>query len=421
MRGVKSRLLEEIEERKEEIIDLLREMVRIPSVTGEEGEIQRFISNYLEDMGLEVDVFELDIEELRKSPHYERTKQGYEGRPNVVATLRGYGGGRSIIFNGHVDVCDPGSREAWRHDPWGGKIEDGRLYGRGASDMKGGLAAMTMAVRAIIDMGIKPRGDIILQYVVDEENTGNGTLACILRGYKGDAAINAEASDLEIQPAVSGSIWFEVVVRGRSSSMSRIWEHISPIEQGFKVYKAIRDLYLIRVREKRHPLYPDPRGALGLFVGVFQSGRYPSSPPEICILRGRMGILPNEDLEEAKRELREHILTSAHLDPWLRENPPEVNFKGYCGAPAEIDPKHPIVETAKEAYREVFRREAVVRGHEGASDMRILMWEGIPTIVFGPGTITQMHAIDEWVSLESVIDATKVMTLTILRWCGYKD
>jgi len=417
MKRLEQIVLDEVERRKCEIIDLLRTLIKIPSITGEEEKIQSFIADFLDKNGIEVDVFEPRVEELKKSPHYEKEKIPYEGRPNVVGVCRGTGGGRSLLFNGHVDVCDPGSREEWRYDPWGATIEEGRLYGRGASDMKSGLASMTMALKVILDLGLRPKGDVILEYVVDEENTSNGTLACILRGYRADAAINAEASDLEIQPAVSGSLWFDVIVRGRSSSMSRIWEHVSPIEQGYKIFKAIKELYRIRVKEKRHPLYPDPRGALGLFIGVFQSGSFPSNPPELCLLRGRMGILPGEEVEEAKRELIEQIKTYARSDSWLRYHPPEIEFKGYCGAPAEIDVGHPIVETIKWAYRGVRGEEAEVKGHEGASDMRILVAEGVPTIVFGPGTISQMHAVNEWVSVDAVIDATKVMALTILRWC----
>ena len=131
-----------------------------------------------------------------------------------------------------------------------------------------------------------------------------------------------------------------------------------------------------------------------------------------------MGILPNERIEDAKRELKEYILNLANLDPWLRKNPPEIYFKGYCGAPAEIDTNHPIVETIKNAYYEALNRKAIIKGHEGASDMRVLVQEGIPTVVFGPGTITQMHAVNEWVNLDAVVEATKVIALTITKWCG---
>ncbi|RLI31772.1 acetylornithine deacetylase, partial [Candidatus Bathyarchaeota archaeon] len=237
MNEVKQRVLEEIERRRGEIIGFLKRLIRFPSVTGEELGIQRFIAKTFDDMDLQVDVWELDIDELKKHPAYEPAKIGYEDRPNVVGVYKGRRGGRSLLFNGHVDVCSPGPREAWRHDPFGAEVEDGRLYGRGASDMKSGLASMIMALRCVLEAGVEVRGDVVLECVVDEEYTSNGTLGCVLRGYRADAAINCEASDMEVQPAQSGSMWFEVLVRGRSASMSRIWEHVSPIEQGYKVFR----------------------------------------------------------------------------------------------------------------------------------------------------------------------------------------
>jgi len=410
--------LEEVERRRDEIIGFLRELVKRPSLTGNEKEIQEFIAGQLEKMDLQIDMWDLDVDELKKHPDYEPRHIDYKDRPNLVGRYKGKGGGKSLIFNGHVDVCSPGPREAWKFDPFSAMIHEGKMYGRGASDMKSGLAAMTMALKILLDKGIEPKGDVILEYVIGEENTSNGTLATVLRGYRADAAINAEASDLEVQPAVSGSMWFEITVRGRSASMSRIWEAVSPIEQGYKIFEAIKDLYEIRVSEKRHPLYPDPRGALGLFVGVFESGEFPSVPPEICRIKGRMGILPNEKVEEAQKEFIDFILERAKLDPWLRMHPPEVRFAGYLGAPAQIDPSHPFCITVADCFKEATGREALVKGHEGASDMRVLVSAGIPTVVFGPGTITQMHAVNEWVELKDLIEATKVMALVITRWCG---
>lgn len=420
MIGVEQRVLEEVDRRRGEIIGFLKSLIRFQSITGEELEVQRFIAKTFDEMNLQVDVWELSLDELKKHSSYEPAKIDYKNRPNVVGVYKGAGGGKSLLFNGHVDVCTPGPREAWRHDPFGAEVEGGKLYGRGASDMKSGVASMIMALKCVLEAGVEVKGDVILECVVDEEYTSNGTLGCVLRGYRADAAVNCEASDMEVQPSQSGSMWFEVRVRGRSASMSRIWEHVSPIKQGYKIFKAIQDLYSIRVAEKNHPLYPDPRGALGLFAGVFNSGDFPSNPPELCVIKGRMGILPNERVEDAQREFIGFLRGRAQLDPWLRSNPPKVTFKGYLGSPSEISPGHPVCVTMKHAFKAALGKESVVKGHEGASDMRVLIQAGIPTVIFGPGTITQMHAVNEWVRVEDVIDATKVMALTILKWCGYE-
>ncbi|WP_309493062.1 ArgE/DapE family deacylase [Candidatus Hecatella orcuttiae] len=416
---VKKKILQHIDQHKNEIVEFLRSLIRIPSVTGSEKEISNFIAKKLDSLGLEVDVWEPNLNELKKHPGYVSVEMDYKDRPNVVGVWKGAGGGKSLLFNGHLDVinADP---SVWKHNPWGGEIENGQLYGRGASDMKSGLAAMTMALACIIEVGIRLKGDVILEYVVDEEFTGHGTLDCILRNYKADAGVSCEASDLEVQPAATGSMWFEIKVDGKSASMSRIWEAVSAIEKGHVVHKAIQDYQTVRF-EKRHPLYPDPKGALACFAGIFQAGSYPSSPPDTCTIKGRMGVLPNEDPADVKREFIEYIENAAKKDPWLREHLPRVEFTGYYAEPAEIPADHPICTTVISSFEEATMKKPVVRGHEGAADTRFLIKYGAtPTVIFGPGTITQMHATDEWVRIEDLITSVKVLALTILNWCGWE-
>lgn len=415
---VKKSVLQVVDQQKDEIVRFLQSLIRIPSVTGEEKEIQSFIAKRLEAMDLEVDVWEPDLERLKRHLGYVPVEMGYENRPNVVGVYRGMGGGRSLLFNGHVDVIPAEPRAAWRHDPWKGEIEGGKLYGRGASDMKGGLAAMTMALDCVIRAGVKLHGDVILEYVVDEEVSGHGTLDCVLRGYRADAGISCEAGDLEVQPATTGSMWFEVKVQGKSASMSRIWEAVSAIEKGYRIHQAVSDYQTIRLMEKRHPLYPDPRGSLACFVGMFQSGTYPSSPPDICVIKGRMGVLPNEDPKGVQEDFIKYIESVAKTDPWLREHPPETRFTGYYAEPAEIPPDHPICEAVADSFDEAIGRKPVVKGHEGAADTRFLIKYGAtPTVIFGPGTITQMHATDEWIKVDDLITTVKVLALTIINWC----
>jgi acetylornithine deacetylase len=418
---VQDTVLKHIEKSRDEIIGFLQQLIRIPSVTEHEAEVQKFIAERVEQVGIHVDLWEPNLEELRKAPGYVPVKVGYEGRPNLVGVLKGRGGGRSLIFNGHVDVIPPEPRAAWTLDPWAGEIREGKIYGRGASDMKSGLASMIMAAKAIIDSGIKLNGDVMLETVIDEEYSGNGTLACVLRGYRADAAISCEMSDLQIQPAATGSMWFEILVRGRSASMSRIWEAVSAIEKGYRIVRAISDFESMRIADRRHPLYPDTRGSLACFPGMFLSGTYPSSPPDLCLIRGRMGTLPGETVEGSQREFIEFIQRSASCDPWLRSNPPEIKFAGYCGEPAEIPADHPICTTLIESFRRCTGENPIVRGHDGCTDARILIRYGIPTVIFGPGTITQMHATNEWARVDDVITATKVDALAMMQWCGVAE
>jgi acetylornithine deacetylase len=417
-----SLISEKVEEKRNEIVDFLQHLIQYKSVTGNEKGVQDFISKKLSSLGLEVDCWEPDASKLKKHPAYFIKKDpDYTNRPNVVGKFEGSGNGRSILFNGHVDVIPADPVSAWIHNPWEGLVENGKLFGRGASDMKSGDTGMTFALETLLELGYEPKGDVILEYVVDEELTGFGTLACIQRGYSADAGISCEASDLEAQPSSTGSMWFEINVKGKPASMSRLWEGVSALEKGYKICRAINELEKRRIKEKSHSLYPDSRGALACFVGQFEAGDYPSSLPTHAKILGRMGVLPNEKPERAKQELFDKINEVSGKDPWLKKNKPETRFIGYYAEPAEIPAGHPICKTLVRAVEEITGEPAKIKGHEGAADTRFLINYGnTPTVIYGPGTISQMHAQDEWVSVEDLIQSVKIMALTIAKWCGLK-
>ncbi|MCS7129783.1 MAG: ArgE/DapE family deacylase, partial [Candidatus Caldarchaeum sp.] len=373
MQSAEDKVLAQVDKNREELVEFLRKLVSIPSVTGQEGEVQGFIADFLrERLSVKVDVWEPSLEELSKHPGFVPVSRGYEGRPNVVGVYKGSGGGRSLLFNGHVDVIPVGDESSWKHQPWRAEVKHGVLYGRGASDMKSGLAAYTFALLSVLDAGLRPRGDVILEYTVDEELSGNGTLAAILRGYRADAGISGETSSMNIQPACIGRIWFEIEVRGTPVGIQRKWEGVNAIHKGYKVVQAVDDFEAIRLAEVRHPLYPNIREAIPCLVGIFEAGSYPSAFPDKCLLKGSLATVPNEDSDQVKKRLREHIETVAKADPWLRNHPPELRFKGYFAEPSEIPVDSPIVRTLSESYREVLKQEPVVSGRLGAADTRFL-------------------------------------------------
>lgn len=407
-----------IEQNRTTIVGFLQDLIRVPSVTGEEGPIQQLIANQLKEMGLVVDVFEPSLDALRKHPAFVEVSRGYEGRPNVVGVLNGVGGGKSLLFNGHVDVIPAGAQESWQHGSWSGDLADGRLYGRGASDMKSGLAAMTMAVKAIQESGIRLRGDLILEYTVDEELSGNGTLACVMKGYKADAGICCETSSMRVQPGSIGRIWFEIKVQGMAAGIQRRWEGINAIEKGYLVTQAVADFERLRVKRLSHPLYPDVLSAIPCMVGVFESGSYHSAFPDSCLLKGSMATLPGEDSAAVKAEFIEFICEKVASDPWLKEHSPEVIFTGYFAEPSEIPVDSPVVQTLSQQFVKVVGKEPVISGREGAADIRFMNRYGnTPTVIFGPGMTEQMHANNEWVNIDDLIQSTKILIHTILEWC----
>jgi acetylornithine deacetylase len=220
-------------------------------------------------------------------------------------------------------------------------------------------------------------------------------------------------------PACIGRLWFTIKVRGKPGGIAARWESISAIELGIKIVRAVDELEKIRIRTLTHPLFPDNRGALPCAVTMFDAGSFPSAVPEEAVLRGSMGLMPYEAIEDAKRQLVQHVGEAAREDPWMNQHPPEVAFDGMAADGAEIPPGHPIVATLKDTFQTVTGRPPAISGRMGAADTRFLIRHGrTPTVIFGPGSTPQMHAMNEYVPADNVIVATKVLALTIHDWCN---
>jgi acetylornithine deacetylase len=415
----REKLLEKIDQSRDKAVAFLRDMVVIPSVTGDEAQIQTFLSKYMTKIGLDVDMWETDWEELKKHPGYRPVDRGYEGRPNIVATWKGAGGGRSLLLNGHTDVIPVGGGEGWSDNPWSATIKNGRMYGRGTADMKSGVASHIMAVECLKGAGLKPKGDVYINVVIDEEVSGHGTLDTVIRGYKADAGISGETSDLAVQPACIGRIWFEIEIHGKPAGIQKRYEGISGIELGNKIVKAVADLEAKRVATITHPLYPNALDTLPCIIGSFSAGNYPSAFPANCLLKGSIGTVPGEDHEGVKQSLVDQIARAAAEDPWMKLHPPKVRFVGYDAQASEIPRDHAIVETVCKNYKEITGRDPQISGRQGAADTRFLnLYANTPTVIFGPGSTAVMHADDEYVSIDDYMTSIKVMALSICDWCG---
>jgi acetylornithine deacetylase len=412
----REKLLQVVEQNRDKAIGFLRQMISIPSVTGDEAAIQKYLADYLAGIGLEVDLWETDWDELKKHPGYRPVQRGYAGRPNLVATWKGEGGGRSLLLNGHTDVIPVG--EGWNDDPWSATIRDGRIYGRGSADMKSGVASHIMAVELIKAAGLKLKGDVLINVVVDEEVSGHGTLDTVIRGYRADAGISGETSDLAVQPACIGRIWFEIAIAGKPAGIQKRYEGVSGIDLGHKIVQAVQELEDRRVATVSHPLYPNALDSLPCMIGAFAAGNYPSAFPDSCLLKGSIGTVPGEDHEGVKQSLVDQVARAAAGDPWMKDHPPIVRFVGYDAQASEIPNDHPIVRTLVQSYREVVGRDPEISGRQGAADTRFLnMYADTPTVIFGPGSTAVMHATDEYVAIGDYITAIKVVALSICDWC----
>src|SRR3954471_17213459 len=225
-----------------DLVEFARSLVRIPSVTGSEQEAQRAIAAKYESLGLSVDIVPSLREELESHPAFCDDAIPFADRLNVVGRWRGTGGGRSLILNGHMDVVPPGDIAKWTRDPWGGEIDGDRLYGRGACDMKSGLASAAFAVRALQSIGVALRGDVLLESVIGEETGGAGSLTTIVRGYRADACIIAEPMDLRIAPVQTGALTFRITVHGKSAHACMKPHGVSAITEFAPIIVALEQL-----------------------------------------------------------------------------------------------------------------------------------------------------------------------------------
>jgi acetylornithine deacetylase len=419
---VETRITEAVEARRNELFELTRELVRIPSVTGEEGPIQGVVAERMRALGLDVDVWEPDAADLAPYAEHVGEFASLAGRPNVVGTLRGSGGGKSLILNAHIDTVEAGDPRRWSHAPFGGEVVDGRLYGRGACDMKAGLATHLHALAALADAGVRPLGDVIVESVISEEDGGAGTLAAILRGYRADGAIITEPTNLAVIPAQGGSLVFRLHVPGRSAHACVRDEGVSAIEKFALLHRALLAFEAARNAAIDHPLYAGIANKVPINIGVVRGGAWPSSVPESLIAEGRAGLVPGEDLEAFRREFVATIERAADEDDWLRGERPQVEWFSGQFAPAEIAHDSPLVRTIAQAHGTVTGEEARLDAATYGADMRhFLIFGGTPCVMYGAGDVRLAHFTDESVPLEDMVTAAKTVAVTIANWCGVEE
>jgi acetylornithine deacetylase len=411
-----------VQARREDAVSLLQELVRVPSVTGEEGAVGAVVGRAFSERGLDVDTWEATREEAEPYRDHVGEQSSYENRPNVAGTKRGTGDGRSILLNAHTDTVDPGDPTAWKGDPLSGNLEGDLLYGRGSCDMKGGLVTHLVALDALSDLGLGLRGDVIVAATVGEENGGLGALSTVLRGYRADAAIITEPTRLALVPAQGGSLVFRLRIPGRSAHAAVRDEGVSALEKFVPIFENLRELEQERNGVLSHPLYDAVRNKVPINIGVVRAGNWASTVPESLVAEGRVGLIPGEEVDPFKDLVSERIATVAERDPWLREHPPELEWFGGQFAPAEIEPDAPICEAVKEAHERVTGEAPAVVGVPYGADMRLFIhFGGIPCVMYGAGDVNVAHAPDEHISINELLTATSTLACLLADWCGVDE
>lgn len=401
--ALRERVLGQVEADAAEAIDFLKELVRIPSLSGEEAACQEAIRRRMRSISLDVH----DVADPGKVDSIVGIAAGQER-----------GAGRSLILNGHVDVVSPGPLEPWTKAPWNAEEIGGRLYGRGACDMKAGLAGMLMALSSLRRCGVRLSGDVILESVVEEETGGAGTRACALAGFRADGAIVGEPTGLGICPVSRGGAWFSIVVRGQEAHSGVSWHGISALEQALPILECLRQFKVQRNNRLRdlNPVFRDCPEPFPLFIGMVNCGTAPNTVPGLCELRGVLGIAPSETITAARDQMAMALGACRSREDVPR---PVLSWLPTHFEPAGIPPTHPLVNACVQACEAVPGHQSRIEGFPSGCDQGLLIQQAnTPAVVFGPGSLGEAHSRDECVELKEYVEYVKIIAMLLVNWCG---
>ncbi len=421
-------LLKKINDRlsrdREEHLDFLKKAISCESCvidmgrSGNEIEMQNFVSDILKGLGAELDIFEPDNKLLQAHPE-ANIGHSYENRPNVVGVIKGAGGGKSLMFNAHSDVVPAGDPEAWICPPYQPEIIEGKLYGRGACDMKAGGVAALMALRTLQKCGIRLKGDVLFEAVVDEEGGGNGTLACCLKGYHADAAIIPEPSQLKLMPAHMGWLFYHITFTGKPVHCAFKWNGHNAIEDCVSFINYMQQVEREWAITLKHPYLPPPT----VCFTVMQAGNSGSTVPDLCKVDMSVHFHPADTVDgkigsRIEKRLFHAIDNFVNSSDWLKVHPPKIELFQQ-GSGYDIGADHPIVECARESLTRVLGKAPELEGLASGADARLLSnYGGIPALICGPGSIGDAHSVNEFVEISQYLDAVKAYCDILVNWCG---
>jgi acetylornithine deacetylase len=414
---LESAVLAQLDE--DRLVEDLATLVRVPSIAGSpaEVEVQEMCADTLASLDVDVDRWELDLDELMADPWFPGSEAPRTEGLGVVGTTAGEGV-PALVLQGHLDVVPAGDPETWQGaDPFSAEIRGRSLFGRGSCDMKAGVAVNLAVVRTLRDAGVRLERPLAVHCVVGEEDGGLGAFATLRRGHRGDAAVITEPTSGRIVTATAGALTFRIEVGGRSAHGSMRRDGHSAFEAFLPVYAALRDL------EARRNVDPDPLFGsdlpYALSVGVVNAGDWASNVPDKLTAEGRLGVQLDEDPRQARLALEDAIAEASANDPWLRENRPIVTWPGGQFASGRLDPDHTLVDEVTAAVLDTGGPKPTLGAEVYGSDLRLYAGiGGIPTLHYGPGDIGFAHGPQEHVDLDETIGVTRALLVLALRRCG---
>ncbi len=420
----------EIARREPELVELLQSLIRFDTTTHTVGDaprdevaLQSMLADRLRAAGASVDVWEPDMTVLAGHPMVP-AGFSFAGRPQLAARFAGAGSGRTLLFNGHVDVVSVEPREQWRYDPFAAVVADGQVHGRGTCDMKGGVACMVFAAEVLAGLGVSLAGDLVVNTVTEEESTGAGGLA-MAHALVADGAIVPEPSGFDVWIACRGSLLPRITVEGRAGHAGIAPLHpdqggaVNAIEKMAILLEAVRRLREEWALRPRHP-YLSPADCVPTIIA---GGEWLVSYPASCRLDCHIEFLPDQADERGygsrvEREFCDWIARAAASDPWLAAHPPTIEWVTGAVPPAEVPADDPIVEAALGAVAAVGRRGKLAgldNWHDGAT---LTAEAGIPAICLGPGDIRLAHTTGERVPIADLVSCAQALAVAAMRFCG---
>jgi acetylornithine deacetylase len=401
------------------VVETLVALVRIPSVGGSDAEVdvQELCAEYLDRQGTQVDRWDIDLEELAADPWFPGAEVERSQAVGVVGTTAGEGA-PALVLQGHLDVVPPGDPETWMgSDPFSAELRGRTLFGRGACDMKAGVAANLAVVRTLREAGVVLERPLAVHCVVGEEDGGLGAFATMRRGHRGDTAVITEPTGGRIVTATAGALTFRIEVAGRSAHGSMRREGVSAFDAFLPVYEALGRLEAARNADV-DPLFGSDL-PYALSIGVVRAGDWASNVPDKLIAEGRLGVQLDEDPRQARLALEDAVFEASVEHAWLRELRPVVTWPGGQFGSGRIDPEHPLVEAVVSAVVDTGAPRPALGAEVYGSDLRLYSGiGGIPTLHYGPGDIRYAHGASEQVDIDDVMQVTRALTVLALRRCG---
>jgi acetylornithine deacetylase len=401
---------------RDRIADDLQALVRQRSVTGDESGVQTEAALRMATAGLEVTRIDVDPQQIVADPDFPGMEAARETLPVVAGTTGRIGSQRRVIIAGHVDVVSAGDPDEWTHDPWGGEIVDGTLYGRGSLDMKGGVVAGLAALRALVDSEVELDGEALLLTVPSEEDGGAGMLAAIRAGYTAEMAVITEPTRLEIVTATAGAITFRLTVPGRAAHAAFRLHGVSALEKFWVLHQALVADEAERTAAEQSPAMRDLGLPYPTNIGIVSAGDWSSTVPERLVAAGRYGVAITETPEIAEARLRDVIARACGADEWLRDHPATVEITGGRFDSAAVSSTHVLPWSLGETARDVLGKLPPFVGVPYGADARLLVNQGgTPTVLYGPGEPFGAHAPDEHIDLEEVAKCARVLAVWVMR------